>query len=265
MSSLTGQQINQTYQGLLKLENSTTGITQNFQNVQDGLGNNTGVRFATNIFQAPNLLSMVPLKAQYYGNGYQTTAGSQFNSAFQGVIAANMFYDNSQFSYSAISFNVITATTSSDTFEFAIYTSQLINPNGLYPYQPIVSGLTVNVASTGIKTVTFPSNISMSGYGAGIYFLVFKISNAGVQPTVRFGATNMSPVFQQFNSMIYGQTAVLGGGYSPIGIRNNGAGSGLVFSGLTTFDNPYAGNIDTLQSTTTTITGHQPGFILHTV
>lgn len=44
MSNLTGQQIQNTYEGLLNLEDSTTGITSNLQAIQDGLGNNTGDR-----------------------------------------------------------------------------------------------------------------------------------------------------------------------------------------------------------------------------
>ena len=47
MSALTGNQIKDTYQGLLKLADSTTGITSSFQAVQDGLGNDTGLRIAT--------------------------------------------------------------------------------------------------------------------------------------------------------------------------------------------------------------------------
>ena len=48
MSTLTGQQINQTYKGLLKLDDSSTGITQNLQAIQDGLGNNTGLQIKQN-------------------------------------------------------------------------------------------------------------------------------------------------------------------------------------------------------------------------
>jgi hypothetical protein len=57
MSNLTGQQINQTYPGLLNLETSTTGITENLQAIQDGLGNNTGLRIATNQLEVPNIQS----------------------------------------------------------------------------------------------------------------------------------------------------------------------------------------------------------------
>jgi hypothetical protein len=39
----------------------------------------------------------------------------------------------------------------------------------------------------------------------------------------------------------------------------------MSFTGLTTFDNPYSNTINTLQSTSTTLTGNGSGFILHTV
>ena len=58
MSTLTGQQINLTYPGLLNLETSTTGITSNPQQIQDGLGNNTGIKIATNYLTAPNVLGI---------------------------------------------------------------------------------------------------------------------------------------------------------------------------------------------------------------
>ena len=40
MSALTGNNVKDTYQGLLKLANSQTGVTGTLQYVQDGLGNN---------------------------------------------------------------------------------------------------------------------------------------------------------------------------------------------------------------------------------
>ena len=142
MSTLTGQQIKNTYQGLLKLEDSTSGITSNFQQIQDGLGNNTGLRIATNQLEGPGIPSFVPLKAQYYGAGFLNVAGQQYSSGIQNTIIATPFYDGGEYSYSAITFNTQTITSTSDTIEAAIYTSQMINPYGIYPYAPIVSGIT---------------------------------------------------------------------------------------------------------------------------
>jgi hypothetical protein len=259
MSALTGNQIKNTYQGLLKLDDSSTGITQNLQAIQDGLGNNTGLRIGTNQLEVPNIQSFVNLKSQYYGSGFQPTAAAQMAAGTQNVIIAYPFTDKGLYAFSALTFNLITASTSSDTCEAAIYTSQMINPNGVFPYAPIISGLTIPTTGTlGQRTVAFPSNISMSGYGGGIYWIVFKVSNAGVQPTVRFGTGTA-----QFAVGSYGQVAQITPNSYTVQQRNNGTWQ--VFSGQTTFDNPFGTTIASRQSTTTNIAGSNLGIILHTV
>lgn len=108
----------------------------------------------------------------------------------------------------------------------------------------------------------------MSGYGGGIYWLVYKISNAGVQPTWRPGAANISAgALNGFVPLIYGitqQITTLNFGNSWIR-GNNAAGSLIHLSSSSTFDNPYASNINTSQSSSTTLTGNVLGFLLHTV
>jgi len=267
MSALTGNQIKDTYQGLLKLADSSTGITENLQAVQDGLGNNTGLRIAEGILESDNIISFVPLKGRFYGNGYNNLAGAQYTAGVQNTILATPFYDNAKYSYSAISINIQTQTSTSDTLEFAIYTTQMINPNGIFPHAPIISGITASTTTTGIKTFVFPSNISMSGYGAGLYFLVWKISNAGVQPTVRPGVgANGGNILTSMASSIYGYSTSFTTQTSNVAFRGNNVQSTFGhFSGLTTFDNPYSSTIDTLQSTSTTLVGNVFGFVLHTV
>lgn len=266
MSTLTNTQIQNTYQGLLKLSNSTTGITSNLQAIEDGLGNNTGVRITTDQLEVPNIPSYIPLKARYYGAGFNNVNAAQYGSGLQNIILATFFQDGGEYSYSAISFNTVTATSSSDTVEFALYTTQMINPNGLFPHAPIISGITADTTTQGQKTFVFPSHISFSGYGGGIYFLVFKISNSGVQPTYRPGSTGIPAGFFNPNLQVYGVTEA----FSPLTFnsntcRTNNAGANLmVFSGLTTFNNPYSNTINTAQSSST-LTGNAPGFILHTV
>lgn len=259
MSALTGNQIKDTYQGLLKLADSSTGITQNFQAVQDGLGNNTGVRFAIDQFEAPNLVGFVNLKAQYYGSGFQAAAGNQLAAGTQNIIMAYPFYDKGLYEYSALTFNLITASTTSDTCEAAIYTTQMINPYGIFPNEPIISGITIpTTGSLGQRTVAFPSNISMSGYGSGVYWVVFKISNAGVQPSVRFGS---GAAVASLN--MYGQIASVAANTYTQAFRLNG--NFMAFSGKTTFDNPFGTNLPSLQSTSQNIVGSNLGMILHTV
>jgi hypothetical protein len=264
MSALTGNQIKNTYQGLLKLEDSSTGITQNLQAVEDGLGNNVGLRLAQGQLESDNIPSFIPLKAQYYGSGYVLTSPAQFGAGTQNVILASPFYDNGNYSYSAISIYTSTATSTSDTVELALYTSQMINPNGLFPHTPILSGITADTTTQGQKTFVFPSNISFSGYGAGFYWLVFKISNSGVQPTWRPGQGFTSGTQQ--SSLILGNAQLFNNSFSFLPIRaNNTASSFQVFSGTTTFNNPFSSSLNTTQSSTTSFTGNNPGFVLHTV
>lgn len=267
MSSLFNTQIKDTYQGLLKLEDSTTGITSSLQAVQDGLGNDTGLRIATGQLESDNIPSFVPLKARYYGNGFGNVAGAQYSAGIQNTILAVPFYDNGNYSYSAISINCTTQTSTSDTLEMALYTSQMINPTGLYPHSPVVSGITADTTSTGVKTFVFPSAVSFSGYGAGIYWMVYEISNGGVQPTFRPGSGNVAAFLNQIAFEIYGITQTFTTNTYAVNISrfNNSANNFLSFSGLTTFDNPYSTTISTAQSTSTTITGNPLGFLLHTV
>jgi hypothetical protein len=264
MSTLTGNQIKNTYQGLLKLEDSSTGITQNLQAVQDGLGNNTGLRISEGQLESDNIASFIPLKAQFYGTGYALTNPAQFGSGTQNLILASPFYDNGNYSYSAISIYTATATSTSDTVELALYTSQMINPNGLFPHTPIVSGITADTTTQGQKTFVFPSNISFSGYGAGLYWLVYKISNSGVQPTWRGGQGFTTGI--QVSAQILGNAQLFNGSFTNVPFRtNNSATSFQVFSGTTTFNNPFSSTLNTTQSSTTTFTGNKPGFVLHTV
>jgi hypothetical protein len=265
MSNLTGQQIQNTYDGLLNLEDSTNGITSNLQAIQDGLGNDTGLRIKTNQLESDNIPSLVSLKGRHYGTGFQNANVNQYGAGTQNIMLASGFYDNGNYSYSSITFNTTTITSTSDTVQAAIYTSQLINPFGLYPASPIISGITANTTTLGLNTFVFPSNISMSGYGAGIYWIVFKISNGGVTPTWRPGQQSATiPIL--LTNAIYGVTQQVSTNTFTTSIRaNNTAATLQVFTGSTTFDNPYSTNLPSLQSTLGNFSGLPPGFLLNTV
>ena len=263
MATLTGQQINLTYDGLLKLEDSTTGITSSFQSIQDGLGNNTGLQIKQNQLQGGGLFSSTYLVPQYMGGGVNIGASAQYAAGTQNIIQASEFYDGGVFSYSAMSFYLATATSTSDTCEAAIYSSQYINGAGLHPKDLVISGITIpTTGSTGMKTVSFPSNISMSGTGAGPYFVVFKISNGGVQPTFRPGTRGVG--YPAFNALtFYGPVLNLAGTTYGTPFRTNN--SNFVYSGTSTFQNPYTSSIASTQSTTATIAGATFGMLLHVV
>jgi hypothetical protein len=165
MSTLTGQQISSTYQGLLKLSNSTTGITNSLEAIEDGLGNNTGARIATNLFAAPNILGSytAKLKPDYCGVGisgagvYNPGAGAQSNMIY------NVFYDTGIHDYSAVTVNVTTITSTSDVVNLYFYDLQFVDTYGFYPNNLIMSGITLPVSATGLQSVTLPSTLSFSG------------------------------------------------------------------------------------------------------
>jgi hypothetical protein len=267
MSTLTGQAIKDTYEGLLKLEDSTAGITSSYQQIQDGLGNNTGLQIKQNGLFGGGVLSYNQLQPQFMGSGYILTNGVQYGAGTQNTIIATPFYDNGIYSYSAITTYTATITSTSDTVEYAIYSAQIINPFGLYPYQQIVSGITASTTSTGAKTFVLPSNISMSGTGAGVYFLVYKISNSGVQPTYRPGGVSSIANLTNTSPLAYGPLLTLSNVYSIAQtIRGNNAVSNILsFSGLSTFDSTYSNTINTLQSSNASLSGQAAGLLLHVV
>jgi hypothetical protein len=186
MSTLTGNQIKNTYQGLLKLADSSTGITSNYQQVQDGLGNNTNSRISTSGFISPNIMNITSGGMDFGGLGASNTDMSYATDEYDSLVMFP-FIDNGYNSYSAITTFLRTATTTSDVVEIGFYTSQLNDNYGLVPYQLIMTGGTLTTTgSTGTKTLVLPSTLSFSGYGQGVYFAAIRTRNAGSTPSVRF-------------------------------------------------------------------------------
>lgn len=212
MSNFTGQQIKDTYYGVLNLQNSTTGITSTYQQIQDGLGNNTNTRISTSGILSPNLPSLNNLKPDFMGLGFTTTgvapvANTQNRTLYQ------IFYDPGIYSYSAISYNVVTATTSSDVVTCAFYSLQQVPGTGVAPRDLIMSGITLVSNLTGVRTTTLPSTLSFSGTGGGYYVIAYIISNSNVTPTIRYG-----------NSLIGTQNQSYA---TSLGLYTNNAGTGL--------------------------------------
>jgi len=188
MSSLTGQQINQTYKSLLKLSDSSTGVTSTLQAVEDGLGNNTGVQLATNLLTAPNLVSIPGFLPDYMGNGVQSTAGGAMNTSAFNKLQYNYFYDSGLYSYSAVTLNLSQVTSTSDVVELLIYSLQWVPTIGIAPKDLIMSGISItSTGSTGLVTTALPSTLSFSGTGGGFYIYALYVQNSGVAPTVRYG------------------------------------------------------------------------------
>ena len=198
MSNLTGQQIKDSYPGLLNLNTSTTGITSTYQQITDGLGNNTNTRISTSGIISPNVVGMNNLKPDYGGNGFNASGQAPVASTQNRTIFIP-FYDTGLYSYSAISYNVISATSTSDVVTCAFYTMQQVPLIGVAPDTLVLSGITLTTNSTGIKTTALPSNLSFSGTGGGFYIFAMIISNSNVTPTIRFS----NPVFTT-NAQGYG-------------------------------------------------------------
>jgi hypothetical protein len=215
MSNLTGQQIQNTYEGLLNLQDSTTGITSNLQAIQDGLGNNTGMRIGTNLFAHPQVFTFnANLIPDYMGNGFGLSGGGNANSTnSQNRLQYNIFYDTGVYSYSAMTYAVATATTIGDVVNYYFYSLQFVPNYGIAPKDLIMSGITLTSNSTGVKTTTLPSTLSFSGTGAGWYVGAYFISNAGVTPNVRYNNPNTISRLSEFTA--------------PLGLTFNAAGTGL--------------------------------------
>lgn len=259
MSTLTGQQINLTYPGLLNLATATTGITSNPQQIQDGLGNNTGIKIATNYLTAPNVVGSQDYKGDYYGLGFTTTTTNGVANT-QNIILASPFYDNGLYDYSAITYNIGTSTTTSDVMTCAFYTSQYVDGVGLAPSVLIQSGITLTTNSTGLKTTTLPSTLSFSAYGPGNYFWVQKIANAGLTPTVGLKqsqqlASGISPAKVGLTLNPGGVSITL-----PIKALTNAI---IAYSGLTNFQTSYSSSDVATYSTSVQPPIH--GFALNTI
>jgi hypothetical protein len=197
MANLTNQQIKDTYYGLLNLETATTGITSTYQQIQDGLGNNTNTRISTSGIISPNIVGMNNLKPDYGGLGFSTAASTPVATT-QNKIVYELFYDPGVYSYSAISYNVGSATTTNDVMTMAFYTLQQVPLYGISPSTLILSGITLTTNSTGVKTTTLPSTLSFSGTGGGWYVAAFIISNSGVTPTTRLSTPILTTTNQAY-------------------------------------------------------------------
>jgi hypothetical protein len=267
MANLSGQTIQSTYPGLLNLATATTGITSTYQQIQDGLGNNTNTRISTSGIISPNVAGVNNVKPDYGGNGFNIAASAQAPVAnTQNRTIFIPFYDAGLNSYSAITYNVASATTTTDVVTCAFYTLQVVPGYGVAPGTLIQSGITLTSNSTGIKTTTLPSTLSFSGTGGGYYIFAMIISNSGVTPTIRY----TTPVIGAFAQ-----------GYAVnIGMYLNNAGTALnigsrmvalstlqyqTLNNLSSFQTSYsASDISTnLSSTVFVTTGY--GFGLNTI
>jgi hypothetical protein len=211
MGTLSGQTIQDTYDGLLKLEDSTNQITSTLQNLQDGLGNNTGIRIAENQLFHRQLTFADNFKPDFGGVGFGTTNTSF--AAFAGMqnkLNAHLIYDAGLYTYSSITYNFVTATSTGDVVDVAFYDAQFVDGVGLAPKDLIMSGITLTSSgSTGIIETPLPSNLTFNS-GSQYYFMCFIISNSGVTPTVVYRATTDFPFGSAITTAVNGNGGMLG-------------------------------------------------------
>jgi len=265
MSSLTSQQINLSYQGLIKLEDSTTGITSTFQNIQDGIGGNTNLKISTNGIAGANSYNFYkPTEGQYYGTGFSDSATPPSNNG--NYLLVLPFWDNGISLYSAFTVNCTTAD-ATETFEFSIYNAQYLNTYGYVPYQKVLGELTVTgTTTTGQKTMVLGSNFSLSGTGPGVYFVVQRYNSSTSNPNLRFGTPVLGGLQTilplQFQTGFVFNTAGTGA-TSPI--RNIGTTTATMFS-YTNATFPTTWTSTELNTLTASLSANiLGGFLLHTV
>lgn len=263
MANLSGQTIQSTYPGLLNLATATTGITSTPQQIQDGLGNNTGTKIATNWLTNPMVFGMQDYKADYYGLGF-TANGVAPVANTQNILIANLFYDNGTYDYSAITYNLTTATTSSDVVTIAFYSTQYVDGVGVAPSVLIQSGITLSsTAPLGVKTTALPSTLSFSAYGPGYYFMMMKISNGGVTPTTRYTGSGNALISAGLPSAKLGFTLTPAGTAAQISTKSVGGTPQIAYSGLTNFQTSFS--TSDVRTFSSTVTPPAYGFALNTI
>jgi hypothetical protein len=210
MGTLSGQTISNTYDGLLKLEDSTAGITSSLQYVQDGLGNNSGIRIAENQLFHRQLTYTDNFKPDYGGTGFGTGTGPTTPAGIQNKLGHTIMYDKGLYTYSSVTYHLSTATSTGDVVNVAFYDAQFINGYGLAPKDLIMSGITLtSTGSTGIIETALPSNLTFTA-GSQYYFICYIISNSGVTPTVQYRIGLDFPNNQTTIDPLFGDVGMLG-------------------------------------------------------
>lgn len=266
MADLSNQPINTSYPGLLTLETATTGITQSLQSLQDGLGNNTGFQIGTNRLEGGNLFNIYRPNGipQYFGNGITSSASNP--GAAQNQMVAFTFYDNGEYSYSAITLfcQTLEAGTSVDV---AFYNTQMLDTYGYVPYQKMVGEVNVNTTSTGFKTISFGSPLSFSGTGPGVYYCIVRY-NTGGTPVLRLGGagTNVGTYLNWLLTSTFGLQYNSNSTTAFVPFRG---GTGIASTGVGQIYNtptfPTTFTSTELNTLNTGLSATAIGFLLHTI
>lgn len=267
MSSLSGQTIQNTYKGLLKLEDSTSGITSGFQSITDGLGNDTGSRIGINFFQSPYGLYNYPLTEpnRFYGVAPQGTVGNSVSANERNNKYFYTFFDRGIVSYSALSINVTTIFTADESIDIAFYKLDNISDVGIVPTQKLSDTYTLtNMLSTGEKTVVFASPLTFSGNGAGYYGFMWSYkTTTPASYSGRLLTNSIGIQTQILQAPLFGFMKNTGGNAAPISFITPTTSTGrIIMTGSTMPSTLVYADYTNLVSSVGSV---PPGFLLHTI
>jgi hypothetical protein len=161
MSNLTGQQIKDTYEGLLNLQDSTTGITNSFQAIQDGLGNDTGAQIKQDGFYSNNLSAGTYNDIFEYPGRWTPPTYSATTSADYGNTGTTGFFLSSTNVVADTNLTGLSAATDSNVYPvpFYLYKGEMFRGITLW----VRSGATTNAKIALYQSVMRPGNFASTG------------------------------------------------------------------------------------------------------
>jgi len=164
MADLTGKTpgvADYTYKGILNFENSGSGITSVLQSIQDGLGNNTGIKLSTTVMQYSGIINLVN----------ESINGLLFLNTNKDISSSNcLTYYNGSLSLLSNSNNLIVGYDTNNRMSITC------NNNGLINIDAIGStGKFYFLKSVGIGTYTFYAGAKLAV--GGIFNQAFASRN----------------------------------------------------------------------------------------
>jgi hypothetical protein len=235
MSTLFGNNISQTYQGLIKLADSTTGVTSTTQSFQDGLGNNIPIQVSN---------TTVNISGSFLVNGQPVS----IETGSFATTGSNTFIGNQTITGSVNVTGTITANSASFNYLETVYeTASIIYSSGSNQFGDASNDTqtlwgTVNIPSgsvniTGSLNVNGNTTISGSIIGGALNGGLIKIqTEANRNGAVQFNITSSLPVSssnivmgqigpsstQTGSVVISGSNNIIFNGYRPASAANYG-------------------------------------------
>lgn len=229
MATLSGQTIANTYQGLLKLDDSSQGVTSTLQPLQDGLGNNVGgAEYNDELFKTTSnfYLPEARYKFQYYGTGLGNNVYEPVSDLYYipDQYSTTALYDMGLWSYSAMTFWVNQTGTIGDPniFQLALYDATLSPTLGIIPNNRLTPVITLDPSTAvGFYNIPFGYDIKIT---TGFYFLVLSVYNGGVLPTFK-PRSQGNNTFKSMSSSMLGYSQATGSTFTNVFASVTGSAS----------------------------------------